>query len=131
MLVLITGALTILRSFFVDKWWGPKLVRFGTYRILTMVIGLVIIAAVILPVMGNRINQMADLPANFNFNIPVQGEEVINFQQNGMELAVGIHCHFTTIFFLACVIAVMGIISRIYLNKMLEKSSDRPQESED
>lgn len=125
LLVVVTGVLLLLGSFFVDRWWGPNLVRFGTYRILTMVVGLAITATFILPLIGDRINQMIDLPVNFN--IPVQGEEVISFQQNGVEMTVGIHSHFTTVFFLACVIAVLGIYSRVHLNKMLTNSSEDKQ----
>lgn len=105
LLVLITGALVLLGSFFVDKWWGPKLVRFGSYRILVKVIGLAVVAAGVLPAISSRLNELIDLP---------------HFQQEGMELTVGIYSNFTPIFLLACVIAVLGVYSRIYLNKMLK-----------
>lgn len=129
LLVLITGVLVLLGSFFVDKWWGPKLIRFGSYRILFMVIGLAVIVGLVLPAIGGRLNQMLDLP--INLSIPVQGEEIVHLQQEGISLAVGVHSNFTEIFFIACVIAALGVYSRIYLNKMLKESSEDGQQIED
>lgn len=128
LVILITGILLILGSFFADRWWGVKLIRFGSFRILSLVISLALLAAVILPLIGSRINQMVNLPVKFR--IPVQGSEIISFQQEGISMSVGIYSNFTEVFFLACVTAVIAIYSRIYLNNMLKSMEDKSESNE-
>jgi len=129
LVVLIIGILVILGSFFADRWWGVKLIRFGSFKVLNLVVSLALVAAVILPVIGSRINQMVNLPVEFN--IPVQGEQIISYQQQGMSLSVSIYSNFTEVFFLACITAGIAIYSRIYLNKMLKDMKGKTESSEE
>jgi len=128
LVILITGIFLIIGSFFADRWWGVKLIRFGSFKIFSLVISLALLAAVILPLIGSRINQIVNLPVEFR--IPVQGSEIISFQQEGISMTVGIYSNFTEVFFLACITAVIAIYSRIYLNNMLKSMEEKSENNE-
>jgi|Deesub1362B_J571_1020462.scaffolds.fasta_scaffold08022_3 hypothetical protein len=125
LVILITGALLLMGSIFVDRWWGVKFIRFGSYRILNLVISLLIVSVIILPALGSKINPMTNLPVEFS--IPIQGEEVIRFRQEGMSLSVGVQSKFTPVFFFAILTAILAVYSRVYMNKMLRRMKEEEE----
>ncbi len=124
LLILATGALMLAGSLAPRRWWSGRLVRFGSTKVLWMIIGLIGFAIV-----GALIAN-----AVFGLNVPylsgsatqtLRGDE---FQFFGFSLPEGVTATFliamtlTKAFTLAIIVAALAIVARVYHRRFAKPS---------
>lgn len=114
----IAGVLAILGSLFTKQWWSRKLIKFGSLKLMWMIITLVVIAAIGPVVAGYLASQMAS-GVNLQLSLPtLSGGSTITAQMGPATLSAPITMELTGAFFFAIATAVLGIIARIYHRKL-------------
>lgn len=124
--VIIGGVFMIIGSLKVDKWWGEKLMRFGAMKVFWLLIILLIILLIGALIMNNFLpNAIAgsiEGEANINLNIPyIIGSATTTIEAPGISIMAPIENSLTPVFGLAALTAVLGILARIYHNKLMDK----------
>lgn len=116
--IIVAGALTILGSVFTQQWWSKKLIKFGSLKILWMVIALVVVA-IIAPIIVEKLAGQMAADANMQLSLPIlSGSSTVTAQVESSTISAPITMELTGFFFLAIVTAALGITTRIYHRKL-------------
>ena len=117
--VMIGGALMIAGSVEARRWWGRRLVRFGVMRVFWMVIGLIALLLVgaffLNSILPNLISEMVE-GGSMQVNVPyVEGATTSTIQiGDTATVTAPITASLTGIFWVAVVVAALGVMARIY-----------------
>ncbi|MFQ6129627.1 MAG: hypothetical protein ACE5OT_02310 [Candidatus Hadarchaeaceae archaeon] len=117
--VIISGALMIAGSVGASRWWGRRLVRFGAMRVFWMIIGLIVLLLVgalfmnsILPSLISGTVEGGSIQVNVPY---VEGATTSTIQVgDAATVTAPITASLTGIFWVAVVVAVLGVAARIY-----------------
>jgi len=122
--VMIGGALMIAGSLGPKRWWGRRLVRFGAMRVFWMVIGLIallLVGALFLnSILPNLISGMVE-GGSMQVKVPyVEGVTTSTIQVDAATITAPITASLTEIFWVAVVVAVLGVAARIYHRRFVK-----------
>jgi|Deesub1362A_J573_1020465.scaffolds.fasta_scaffold00360_7 uncharacterized membrane protein len=120
-IALLSGFFLFVGSLNVEKWWGVKLIRFGSLKILFLVISF-LVSVLILPVFTTTVSERLDVPAGLQ--IPFHGVEDVVFEMEGVKISFKVFSILTQSFWLACITAIFGLASRIHLRWSARKVLD-------
>ena len=118
--VMIGGALMIAGSVEARRWWGRRLVRFGVMRVFWMVIGLIALLLVgaffLNSILPSLLGGMVEEEMAMQFNVPyVEGATTSTIQiGDTATVTAPITASLTGIFWVAVVVAALGVVARIY-----------------
>jgi len=127
--VMIGGALMIAGSVGAKRWWGRRLVRFGAMRVFWMIIGLIallLVGALFMNIILPSLMSGMVEGGSMQVNVPYVEGATTSTIQVGDEATVTapITASLTDIFWVAVLVAVLGVAARIYHRRFvkLEKS---------
>jgi len=118
--VVLGGALLLAGSLFPNKWWSRRLARFGAMKVLWLVVSLVCLLVVAAAVLNHVVPSMlGEKSANVRFSIPyLSGSSKVEISSEDMGAEMPIELSFTWIFWLAVVVAALGVASRVVAGRM-------------
>ena len=118
--VVLGGALLLAGSLFPTRWWSGKLVRFGSLKVLWLVVSLVCLLAAAAPVFNRVVPLMlGEKGANIRFGIPyLYGSSMVEISSEDMGARIPMELSFTRTFWLALVTAILGVVSKIVAGRM-------------
>ncbi len=123
--VIIGGVLMIAGSVGAKRWWGRRLVRFGAMKVFWMVIGLIALlllgAFFLESILPNLISGMVE-GGTMQFNVPyVEGAAISTIQiGDAATITAPITASLTEIFWVAILVAALGIAARIYHRRLVK-----------
>ena len=118
-MITVAGGLVILGSVFTQKWWSEKLVKFGSLKLLWMVVMLIIFATVIPLVIEMFASQMT-MGADTQLDLPIlAGSSTVTARMDNVTLSAPITMTLTNAFFFAVIASALGIVTRIYHKKLV------------
>ena len=122
--VMIGGALMIAGSVGAKRWWGRRLVRFGAMRVFWMIIGLIALLLVgafflnsILPSLMSGMVEGGSMQVNVPY---VKGATTSTIQVDAATVTAPITASLTDIFWVAVLVAVLGVAARIYHRRFVK-----------
>ena len=137
--VMIGGALMIAGSVGAQRWWSRRLVRFGAMKVFWMLIGLILLlvlgAFFLNALLPSLLARMAE-GAAMQLNVPyIAGTTTSTIQIGAATASAPITASLTGVFWVAIVVAALGIAARIYHRKFvklgkLEKPKLRARETQ-
>ncbi|MEM3184244.1 MAG: hypothetical protein QXW92_01075 [Candidatus Hadarchaeales archaeon] len=136
---MIAGVFSILASLFADRWWSAKLLRFGVmnpfWGILTLIIILIvgtIFANAVLPkIVSGMIREGTEGGLQIKINVPfLSGSSKSTIVTGDATVSTEIRTGFQMAFLLAVITAGVGIASRIYHRRFLEKEEIKKEKVE-
>lgn len=115
--ILIAGGLMLLGSLAPRRWWSGKLVKFGSTKLLWMII-LLIVMVILMAVVANTFlsSQLPGLELPY-----ISGSTAATFSVDDATATVPISMGLTTTFFLVIVLAGLALGARIYHRRLLRK----------
>lgn len=125
LLVIIGGVLMIAGSAGAKRWWGRRLVRFGAMKVFWMVIGLIALlllgAFFLESILPNLMSGMVE-GGTMQFNVPyVEGVATSTIQMgDAATITAPITASLTEIFWVAILVAALGIAARIYHRRLVK-----------
>ena len=120
-MITVAGGLMVLGSVLTQKWWSEKLVKFGSLKLLWMVVMLIIFAAVIPPVVEMFAGQVTT-GADTRLNLPIlAGSSTVTAQMDNVTLSAPITMTLTNAFFFAVIASALGVVARIYHRRLKPK----------
>ncbi|TES83164.1 MAG: hypothetical protein E3J91_03630 [Hadesarchaea archaeon] len=123
--VIIGGVLMIAGSVGPKRWWGRRLVRFGAMKVFWMVIGLIALlllgAFFLESILPNLMSGMVE-GGTMQFNVPyVEGVATSTIQMgDAATITAPITASLTEIFWVAILVAALGIAARIYHRRLVK-----------
>jgi len=123
--VIIGGVLMIAGSVGAKRWWGRRLVRFGAMKVFWMVIGLIALlllgAFFLESILPNLMSGMVE-GGTMQFNVPyVEGVATSTIQMgDAATITAPITASLTEIFWVAILVAALGIAARIYHRRLVK-----------
>lgn len=123
--VIIGGALMIAGSVGPKRWWGRRLVRFGAMRVFWMIIGLIgfllVGALIINSILPGLMSGMLE-DGSLQIKVPyVEGTTVSTIQAgDAVTVTAPITTSLTGIFWVAVMVAVLGVVARIYHRRFMK-----------
>jgi hypothetical protein len=121
LLMLVAGGLMLLGSLLPRRWWSRKLVKFGSTKLLWMIIMLVVM--VILATFTANKFLSSEFPG---LELPyISGSTTATFSMEEATATVPISMGLTPTFFLVIVIAGLALSARIYHGRLLRKLGPR------
>ncbi|MBA7501747.1 hypothetical protein ES706_00321 [subsurface metagenome] len=123
--VIIGGGLMIAGSVGAKRWWGRRLVRFGAMKVFWMVIGLIALlllgAFFLESILPNLMSGMVE-GGTMQFNVPyVEGVATSTIQMgDAATITAPITASLTEIFWVAILVAALGIAARIYHRRLVK-----------
>ena len=140
LLVIIGGVLMIAGSVGAKRWWGRQLVRFGAMKVFWMLIGLILLLVLGAVFLNSILPGM--LPgmvggaggATMQINVPyISGSTMSTIQiDTTATITAPITASLTRVFWIAVVVAALGIVARIYHRRYVtpKKLMVKPAEDE-
>lgn len=124
--VIIGGGLMIVGSLTTDRWWGKKLMRFGAMKVfwfVIMLIGLLLVGAFLANnFLPDMLSNMAGGGASIQLDIPyVIGTSTSSIQAQNATISAPITASLTFEFVIAVITAGLGIVTRIYHGRLVDK----------
>ena len=126
--VIIGGVLMISGSVGAKRWWGRRLVRFGAMKVFWMLIGLIALlllgAFFLNSILPNLISGMVE-DGSMQFNVPyVEGTTTSTIQiGDTATITAPITASLTKIFWVAILVAALGVAARIYHRRLVKPES--------
>ena len=128
--VIIGGALMIAGSVGAKRWWSRRLARFGAMKVFWMVIGLILMlvlgAFLLNNILPSLLSGMAGGaapggPGAMQLNVPyIAGTTTSTFQMGAATVSAPITASLTGVFWVAIVVAALGIAARIYHRRFVK-----------
>lgn len=124
--VLIGGGLMIAGSLTANQWWGEKLVRWGAMKVVWMLVMLLVVLVggalfmnKLLPSLLS--GMMGDLSMNLSLPYLVGTGKASILTKDAVRISGSVTAELTSSFWLAAVTAGLGIGTRFYQSKVIEK----------
>jgi hypothetical protein len=117
-LILLAGILMLLASLQPDKWWSAHFMRFGSFKVL----GLVVLFLVFILAMkygSSILLEKSDFPVEFE--IPLSGTTNIEVQNSGFTMKFQLSTSFENAFGFAILTALLGVVARVYQRRLLSE----------
>ncbi len=126
LMVIIGGVLMLAGSLMPTRWWGRRLVRFGAMKVFWMIIMIIVMllagAFFMNKFLPGIISEMAEGEGEVQLNVPyIVGTTTSSVQAEDATLTAPINTSLTVIFWVAVLVAALGIGARVYHGRLLKK----------
>jgi|Deesub1362A_J573_1020465.scaffolds.fasta_scaffold00568_6 hypothetical protein len=114
-LIILAGVFMLLASLQPDKWWSAHLMRFGSFKVL----GLIVLFLVLILAMkygSSILLEKSNFPVDFEF--PLSGTTDIEIQNNGFTMKFQLSTSFEDVFGFAILTALLGVAAWVYQRRL-------------
>jgi hypothetical protein len=113
LLVIIAGLFLLLASLLPDRWWSKRLMRFGSTRVLWMVI-LFLVLITLMALVANKL-LVGMVPELEGFSVPyISGSTTSTLHVNDVTVTLPITLSLAWPFAMAILTAILALAARIY-----------------
>ena len=130
--VIIGGTLMIAGSVGAKRWWSKRLARFGAMKVFWMLIGLILLLVLgafffnallpsLLAGIARGTGPMPEGAGAIQLNVPyISGTTTSTIQMGPATLSAPITASLTDVFWVAVVVAALGIAARVYHRRFVK-----------
>ncbi|MEA1904521.1 MAG: hypothetical protein U9M97_01390 [Candidatus Hadarchaeota archaeon] len=132
LVVIIGGVLMLAGSLMPTRWWGKRLVRFGAMKVFWMIVMIIVMLLVgaffMNKFLPGIISGMAEGEGEVQLNVPyIAGTTTSSIQAENATLTAPVNTSLTVVFWMAVLVAGLGIGARIYHGRLLRKLGPRAE----